>query len=217
MNASRPGKPGKRPYVSARRVQGAADTKDRVLQASKALFARHGIDGVTIAQIAEQADVAVSTVYALYKSKDGILRAIMRAVLFGQRFQAAAERSKDLSDAVGFVAHTASVARAIYEGESTELGLVRGASAFSPALRKLEHEFETIRYEMQEQRLRMLFDQASQRKGLSFDEARRVMWMLTSRDVYRMLVLEGGWAPDRYEAWLSEMLVTALVDKVAPP
>jgi AcrR family transcriptional regulator len=211
MNKSRP---SKRPYVSVRRVQGAADTKDRVLRVARALFARRGIDGVTIAQIAEKAGVANSTVYSLYKSKDGILRAIMRTVLFGQRFQAATEQSKDLTDPVEFVAHTARVARAIYEGESTELALVRGASAFSPALRKLENELEALRYEMQASRLRMLFDQARHRKGLTFDEARRVMWMLTSRDVYRMLVLEGGWTADRYEAWLSETLVTGLVEEV---
>ena len=40
------------------------------------------------------------------------------------------------------IALTAHVARAIYEGENSELGLLRGASAFSPALRKLEPEFE---------------------------------------------------------------------------
>ena len=47
--------------------------------------------------------------------------------------------------------------------------------------------------------------------GLALDEARRILWMYTSRDVYRMLVQEGGWTPARYEAWLSETLVAALV------
>ena len=37
--------------------------------------------------------------------------------------------------------------------------------------------------------------------------------MYTSRDVYRMLVQEGGWAPDRYQQWLSGTLVEALVAK----
>jgi hypothetical protein len=36
--------------------------------------------------------------------------------------------------------------------------------------------------------------------------------MYTSRDVYRMLVHAGGWTPDRYESWLSETLVSALVE-----
>jgi hypothetical protein len=42
-------------------------------------------------------------------------------------------------------------------------------------------------------------------------DARRLMWMYTSRDVYRMLVQESGWTPDRYEAWLSQTLLDTLV------
>lgn len=210
-----PSKPAKRRYVSELRSQAADATKDRVLNAAKKLFVRHGIDRVTIAQIADAAEVAVSTVYALFKSKEGILRGLVSASLFGQRFQAARAKFEGVTDPVRLIALTAHVARAIYEGESSELGLMRGVSAFSPALRKLELEFEKIRFEMQEERVRLLFAQSRERKGLGFDEARRILWMYTSRDVYRMLVQEGGWTPDRYQKWLSDTLVDALVS--APP
>lgn len=182
-----------------------------MLRAAKALFVRHGIDRTSIAQIAERAGVAVSTVYSLYKSKEGILRALMSAALFGERFQAARTELEGVTDPVRLIALTARVARAIYEGESSELGLIRGASAFSPAVRKLEREFEKIRFEMQEERVRLLFEQRKQAKGLDFDEARRILWMYTGREVYRMLVQESGWTPDRYQEWLSETLVNALV------
>lgn len=201
----------KREYVSKLRSQAADATKVRVLRAARALFMRHGIDRTTIAQIADKAEVSVPTVYALYKSKEGVLRELMRAALFGQRFQAAHARLKDVTDPVRLIALTAHVARAIYEGESSQLGLMRGASAFSPALRKLEQEFEKIRFAMQEERVRLLFAQSRQKKGLGFDEARRILWMYTSRDVYRMLVRESGWTPHRYQEWLSDTLVTALV------
>jgi AcrR family transcriptional regulator len=200
-----------RKYTSALRSEAAEVTRKRVLEAAQALFVRHGIDRVTIAQIARKGGVAVSTVYALYESKEGILRALLRATLFGQRFQAAFARLEGVNDPIKLIELTAQVARAIYEGESSELGLMRGASAFSPALRKLEQEFETVRFEMQKERLRILFAQSKQRQGLTFDDARRVLWMYTSRDVYRMLVHEGGWTPDRYQEWLCETLVQALV------
>ena len=90
---------------------------------------------------------------------------------------------------------------------------MRGASAFSPALRKLEQEFEETRLEMQGERVKLLFAQSKQKPGLGFDEARRYFWMYTSRDVYRMLVHESGWTPDRYQKWLSNTLVNALVDQ----
>jgi AcrR family transcriptional regulator len=201
----------KRRYVSNVRSQAADATRDRVLRAAKVLFVRRGIDRTTIAEVAEKADVSVPTVYALYKSKEGILRELISRALFGERFEAAQARLAGVSDPVRLLALTAHVARAVYEGESSELGLLRGASAFSPALRKLEGEFENIRFEMQEKRIRLLFAQSKQRNGLELDEARRILWMYTSRDVYRMLVHESGWTADRYQEWLSDTIVKALV------
>lgn len=70
---------------------------------------------------------------------------------------------------------TSHVARAIYARESADLGLLRSASGFSPALRKLEQEFERIRYDVQEERLRALFKAGKARRGLTLEEARRVL------------------------------------------
>lgn len=200
-----------RRYNSARREQAAEQTRERVLSAARKLFVRKGIDKVTIAQIAEAASVAPSTVYALYKSKDGILRALMRTTLFGQRYREVQSMLQGVSDPARLIALSAHVARAIYESESAELGLIRGSSAFSPALRKLEQEFEKTRLDMQEERVKRLFEQARQKNGLSLDDARRILWMYTSRDVYRMLVHESGWSPDRYQEWLARTLLDALV------
>jgi hypothetical protein len=48
--------------------------------------------------------------------------------------------------------------------------------------------------------------------GIDYAGARRLLWMYTSRDIYRMLVHESGWTPDQYQAWLSDTLVAALLD-----
>lgn len=53
------------------------------------------------------------------------------------------------------------------------------------------------------------------RRVLAEPESRRILWMYTSRHVYRMLVNGGGWTPNRYEAWLSTTLLDALVDSRA--
>ncbi|MEY4575548.1 MAG: hypothetical protein RL701_251 [Pseudomonadota bacterium] len=201
----------KRSYVSKQRDEAASVTRSRVLRAAMALFTRRGIDAVTIAQIAKSARVSGSTIYALFKSKEGILEALMSGALFGGRYQEAIARVKGVSDPVQLVAMTAGVARAIYESESAELGLLRGASAFSPALRKLEQEFEAKRLEWQEERVNLLYAHAKARAGLALAEARRILWMYTSREVYRMLVHESGWTPEQYERWLSRTLVEALV------
>jgi AcrR family transcriptional regulator len=209
MNES---KPKRRAYASSLRTEAADETRTRILAAAKELFSQRGIDAVTIAEIATGSGVAGSTVYAVFKSKEGILRGLMTQSLFGERFQSARQILDGIDDPVEAIILTAHVARAIYESESGDLGLLRNVSGFSPALRTIEEEFEQIRYAMQEDRLRRLFQAGRSKKGIGFDEARRILWMYTSRDVYRMLVIEGAWTPDLYQAWLSTTLVAALVE-----
>jgi AcrR family transcriptional regulator len=204
----------RRHYTSEARTRSALETRRRILAAAAILFARKGIDRVTIDEIAKRAKVAPSTVYATYKSKDGILRGLMEQSLFGPQFQVAQKLLAGVTDPVALIELTSRVSRAIYESESSDLGLLRRASGFSPALRKMEEEFERLRYEQQAARLKLLFASGKARPGLSLEEARRILWMYTSRDVYRMLVNDGGWTADRYQQWLSRTLVEALV---APP
>ena len=204
----------KRTYTSPKRDSAAAANRARILEAARALFARRGIDAVTIAQIAERAGVSGSSVYALFASKEGLLRALIQEALFGQGYQAASARLDAEADPVEQLRMTATVARGIYESESTQLGLLRGASGFSLALRRLEASLEEKRFALQQARVLRLFEAGRAREGLSLDKARRLLWMYTSRDVYRLLVLEGGFTPEEYETWLSQTLVTTLV---APP
>jgi AcrR family transcriptional regulator len=204
------GKP-KRRYVSRQRENAAASTRKRVLRAASTLFARRGIDTATIAEIAEGARVSASTVYGLYGSKEGVLHALMETTLFGAAYRTAIARLEGMEDPTERLATTASIARAIYESESREIALIRGAAAFSPALRRLERELEERRFELQEERVGRLHAAALLRPGLTVAKARRLVWMYTARDVYRLLVLEGGWSSDEYETWLAETLVTALV------
>jgi AcrR family transcriptional regulator len=201
----------RRPYDARQRADAAAANRAAVLDAARELFSQHGLDKVTIAEIAAQAAVSPSTIYAVFKSKEGILRELMRAALFGPRFQAAQSLLDGISDPVERVARSAQVARAIYESESAELGGLRGLSAFSPALRQLEEEFEAMRYDMQRERLALLAASGRMRPGLAMADARRIMWMYTGREVYRMLVEVGGWSADKYQIWLAAALVDALV------
>jgi AcrR family transcriptional regulator len=201
----------RRSYDSRQRTEAAAANRVAVLDAGRTLFSRHGVDKVTIAEIAAQAGVSASTVYAVFGSKEGILRELMRAALFGPRFREAQSLLDGVSDPVERVAGTAQVARAIYESESAELGGLRGLSAFSPALRQLEEELEAMRYDMQRDRLESLAASARMKRGLAMEDARRIMWMYTAREVYRMLVEIGGWSPDKYQDWLAATLVEALV------
>jgi AcrR family transcriptional regulator len=201
-----------RPYRSAKRAAGADHTRAKVLEAGKQLFSRRGIDATTIAQIAERAGVSEPTVYATVGSKSGLLHALMHEAIFGPRFQEALKRLEGITDPVERIGRTAQVARAIYEGESAELSVLLKASAFSPELHKTQQAFETMRREMQRDRIEALFRSGRARKGLDKATAGSILWMLTGRDVYHKLVHESGWSPDKFEKWLQQTLLDGLTD-----
>lgn len=161
-----------------------------------------------MAELAAQAGVGASTVYAAFGSKEGILAKLMRGALFGPRYEAARAQLQVEPDPVAAIRLTARVSRAVYEGEQEGLSLLRGASAFTPAL---EAQFEELWYTLQEDRMARLADAGHLTPALTREEARRVLWALTSRELYHSLVVVGGWSPDRYEGWLGETLVAQLV------
>lgn len=202
----------KRTYRSETREAAAVRTRARVLEAGKYLFSRKGIDATTIAQIAARAGVAEATVYATVKSKSGLIHALVHEAIFGPRFQEAQQRLVGVTDPVRRIALTAHVARAIYEGESAELSLLMKASAFSPELRKTQKAFETLRREMQRERIDALFKAGRARRGLDRETAASILWMYTGRDVYHKLVHESGWPPDKFQAWLEQTLLESLTD-----
>ena len=66
-----------------RRRQRARATRARVLDAAGLLFAEHGYVGSTILAIAERADVAPETVYAIFGSKRSLLAELVDVSIAG--------------------------------------------------------------------------------------------------------------------------------------
>ena len=195
--------------ADARRAQ-SEETRARILAVAKALFSRAGVDKATIDDIAERAKVSPSTVYSLFRSKAGILKEIIQGAFFGANYASVAQRTNETNDPIELLRITASISRVIFDTEKREIGLMRGSSAFSPELKKIEAEFERIRFDLQEPRARLLVETFLSARKLGLARVRDIIWMYTGRDIYRMLVLERGWSSDDYEEWLAETLIRAL-------
>ena len=202
--------PASRQYDTASRRAKAEETRARILATARALFSERGVDKTPIDVIAEQAGVASSTVYALFRSKGGILKAIIRSTFFGPNYARIAERTKETDDPVELLRITASISRVIFDTEKEEIGLMRGIAAFSPELKEVETEFERIRFDLQEERSRLLVKTFPLARKLGLPKVRDIMWMYTGRDIYRMFVLERGWSSNEYEEWLAQALIEAL-------
>lgn len=69
----------KRKYRGTAQAEVAALTRQRIIDASLALYADHWIDEITLDQIAEKAGVTVQTILRHFGSKDGLAAAGARA------------------------------------------------------------------------------------------------------------------------------------------
>jgi hypothetical protein len=57
----------------------------------------------------------------------------------------------------------------------------------------------------------MLADRGALRPGLDVDAGIDIAWTLCSLAVYDSLVLDRGWSDERYQSWLTDVLVRELL------
>lgn len=202
----------KRIYNSENRTAQATKTKSRILVAAKKLFHSEGYEFVTIEKLAQAADVSAPTIYSLFQSKRGVLRALMDEALPSEQFEALVEEGNKKESAKERLMTSAKLSRQMYDAERTQMDIFRGASMLSPEFKELEKEREQRRYKRQEEFVKIFEKEKSLAKGLSLSKARDILWAFTGRDMYRMFVIEQGWSSDDYEKWLGQLLVKTLLD-----
>lgn len=201
----------KRVYNSEVRQTQAKLTRARILDAARELFQMKGFEGVTIEQMAQAANVSSPTIYALFQSKRGVLRALMDEAMPIEQFNALVEMVTLERPARERLALSAKIARQMYDAERKQMEIFQGASFLAPEFKELEEERERRRYHRQEESAKMLVTDNSLIKGMSLSKARDILWAFTGRDLYRMLVIEQGWTSGEYEAWLTQLLIKTLM------
>src|SRR6266480_6158519 len=77
----------KRPYQSPVRQRQAGDTRRRIVEATRQLLESEGYAGMTIDAIARRAEVSAQSVYAIFKSKTGILTELLDQSTFGPDYE----------------------------------------------------------------------------------------------------------------------------------
>jgi AcrR family transcriptional regulator len=196
----------KRGYESPARQRQADETRRRIASAARKLLEETGYAGMTIPAVAKAAGVAVPTVYAIFGSKKGIVSELLDAARFGEAYQALLARAKAVTDPMELLAFPPRFARQIYESEIPVENLLRGAGMVAPELAAVEDERNCQRYDSQAMVIDRLERTKLLRARLGRDAARAVLWAMTSREIYRMLVRERGWSGDQYEAWLKNLI-----------
>jgi AcrR family transcriptional regulator len=198
-----------RSYVSPRRRQQADETRRRIADAARRLLGKKGYAETTIAEIAAEAGVALPTVYANFGSKQGILNALIDRAIFTVEYETLVAEAFAQDRPAARLRVAARIACEIYEAERAELDFLRGAGVASPELNMIDAERESQRFETQAAVIESLADAI--RPGMTQAAAKDVFWTLTSRDLFRMLVIERRWSAGRYQEWLGTLLATEIL------
>jgi AcrR family transcriptional regulator len=187
---------------SAYRQQQAAATRERVLEAARALFARDGYGGTSMDAIAVEAGVGARTVYAIFGTKREILSAICERWLeqAGARERAAEVFAEPdprlrLSAAAGWLA-------GLYAADFEVVLIFEAATDESPETRELLRAKLAGRNEVMDAMIASLGDTLT----VPVPEAQAVFRAYAASGVYRELVHDAGWSPERFTRWLAGTL-----------
>ncbi len=202
----------KRPYHSRVRQRQAEETRRRILEVARSLFESQGYAATTLEAIAELAEVSPKTIAAVFGSKRALLAEVINPEAFSTPVKLLIEELRATEDPSRRLSLVAQITRQAYEPLESSLELLRTAGAVAPELADVARQIEARRRQNQARLIASLSEQGALRPGLSFEEATDVLWALTSYDVYRMLVVEQGWEPARYETWLAQLLIQQMLE-----
>jgi TetR/AcrR family transcriptional regulator, regulator of autoinduction and epiphytic fitness len=206
-----------RSYDSSNRARQARETRRRIVEAAARLFVRDGYSATSIAAIAEEAGVAVPTVYAGLRSKAGVLRAVVDLTVRGDEGEAPLSSRPDWkemerqADPREQLALFARLHREIGDREAAVFAQLEAAAGADPEATQMLAEHDDRRYQTQTRLARSLQRKEALRPGLTAREAADLIWTLASERTYLALVRDRGWKPEEYERWVAEQLEAALL------
>lgn len=188
-----------------------------VLDAAGTLFVERGYGGTTIEAISRASDVPQPTVYRLFSSKEGILKALIDVSVAGDDEPVPlTERPqvRSLLSAAGpkdRVARLAAVSVEINTRTAPIYRILVSAAGSDNAAAGILEELTRQRQEGQGRVAASLARSGALRPGLRARDAADLIYALASPELYHLFVIDRRWSPQRLERWLSDSLTHQLL------
>jgi AcrR family transcriptional regulator len=205
------GEPPPREQARTRLARGA------VIDAARFLFVEHGYASTTIEEISHRAGVPQPTLYRLFASKLGILKVLLDVSIAGddepvevlQRPPVASllDEPDPRRVLTGFAAITAGINR-----RTNDVYTVLSRAADSdPEAAVLFETLTEQRARGQQRVVHALHRDGRLRAGTTAEAASDIVHALMSPEMYRLLVTDRGWTPERYQLWAADTLAQQLL------
>lgn len=204
--------------VRTRRTEKAAQTRRQILEAASALFQERGYVATTMDAIAQQADVAVETVYSRFGNKVTLLEAILEPAIVGlddgrdifDRPEVAEMRAE--TDQRRQLLMMAAFSRGILERSHVPHLILASAAAGDPRAAELQRRDTLRRITGQQRYIEMLLANGPLREGLTSAEAAATYSALANPSTYALMVRDKGWTADDFQRWLGRSLTRLLLE-----
>lgn len=208
----------KRTYRSPLREEQARRTRQAVVAAARDLFLADGYAAATMQAVAAAAGVATDTVYHVFKTKRGLLKAVLDVTIGGDDREIAlldregpqaVRREPDQRRQIAMFAH----------GMTEQLERVRPLDDVLRQAAAVDREVAALRDDLQLRQRRSAMTavvgwiaaNGPLREGLTEGDAAAIVWTLTSPEVHHMLREAWGWPRERYRSWLQDALESGLL------
>jgi AcrR family transcriptional regulator len=209
----------RRQYESPRRRAQADATRRDLIAAAQRLFERQGYAATTMAAIAAEAGVALKTVYLVFETKSGVLRAVWNALLRGD------DADRPVAEQPWYVEVLEEAdpdrrlllnARNSAEGKrriAAIVEVIRSAATADPDIGTLWARIQAEYHANQRAIVERLHERGELAPGLDVDRAADILWTINHPNTWQLLVAERGWTPEEYERWAGETARTQLLPR----
>jgi AcrR family transcriptional regulator len=207
-----------RRYDSPHRRAQAATTRQAILDAAQRLFEAQGYGATSMPAIAEEAGVALKTIYVYFETKAGLVRALWDARLGGDEAAIPVlERDwyravLDEPDPERKLHLVAAQSRRVKSRSGALLEMIRTAGSTDPEIASLWEGIEAKLLDVQRAVVEQLHASGSLRDSLALDKATDILWTLNHPATWQLLVRQRGWSGEQYEQWLASIFCSQLLD-----
>jgi AcrR family transcriptional regulator len=206
-----------RSYDSSRRREQAQVTRGAILDSARALFVDRGYVATTILAIADRARVSPETVYAAFGTKRSLLSSVIDVSIAGDDESVPllergwVQGMREEPDPRRRVEILARNGRLILERIAPIIEVLRGAAAADAQTASMGIRYSSQRLAGQRELVRIVGAGASLREGMSGERAADTLFAIGSPETYRLLTVDRGWSPARFERWYADALARILL------
>src|SRR5689334_20644451 len=189
----------------ARRAEQTQANRQRMREAAQTLFTTRGYSATSMQAIADEAGMAVQTLYFTFRTKRALLSELLDVAIAGDDEPVPTlERPRVLAaidnpDPVAQLRELAGIAREIYERVAPVLQVVAHAAPGDPEIHELWMTNNAQRAVVMERFITALATKTPLREGLDTSMAIDIALALQSPEMYQFFTTRRGWSPAVWE------------------